>query len=93
MLLYIIVYDITCDKRRKKIADLLKGYGRRVQYSVFECVLPNQKYLELQQRLKSSINLQEDNVRFYPLSQHTLNGIEMWGISLGVTPPPDSIVV
>jgi CRISPR-associated protein Cas2 len=52
-----------------------------------------QSYLELQQRLKSSINLQEDNVRFYPLSQHTLNGIEMWGISLGVTPPPDSIVV
>jgi CRISPR-associated protein Cas2 len=92
MLLYIIVYDITCDRRRNKIADLLKGYGRRVQYSVFECVLPNHKYLELQQRLKSKIDLTEDNIRFYPLLQHTLNGIEMWGISLGITPPPDSIV-
>ena len=93
MLLYIIVYDITCDKRRHKIANLLKGYGRRVQYSVFECVLPNHKYLELQHRIKSKLNLAEDNVRFYPLSQHTASGIETWGISLGVTAPPDSIVI
>jgi CRISPR-associated protein Cas2 len=93
MLLYIIVYDITCDKRRHKIANLLQGYGRRVQYSVFECVLPNPKYLELQERIKSQLNLTEDNVRFYPLSQHTSSGIETWGISLGITAPPDSIVI
>ena len=93
MLLYIVVYDITCDKRRKKIADLLKGYGQRVQYSVFECVLPIAKYRELQRKLESKLNLAEDNVRFYPLSQHTLTNIETWGISLGITPPPNSIVV
>lgn len=68
MLLYIVVYDITCDKRRKKIADLLKGYGKRVQYSVFECVLPIAKYHELQQKIRSRLNLAEDNIRFYPLS-------------------------
>ena len=93
MLLYIVVYDITCDKRRKKIADLLKGYGKRVQYSVFECVLPLAKYQELQQKLESKLNLAEDNVRFYPLSQHTHAAVETWGISLGITPPPSSIVV
>ena len=93
MLLYIIVYDITCDKRRTKIANLLKDYGRRVQYSVFECVLPIAKYRELQQKLESRLNLAEDNVRFYPLSQHTLTSVETWGISLGITPPPTSIVV
>jgi len=32
-------YDIPSDKRRKKVSDLLEGYGQRVQYSVFECVL------------------------------------------------------
>jgi CRISPR-associated protein Cas2 len=93
MLLYIIVYDIPCDKRRQKIADLLEGYGRRVQYSVFECVLPQAKYQELQQRLKPRVNLEEDNVRFYPLSQHTLDRVETWGVSIEVTPPPTSIVV
>ena len=35
MFLYVISYDIPDDKRRKKIADLLEGYGQRVQYSVF----------------------------------------------------------
>ncbi len=74
MLMYIVVYDITCDNRRNKITKLLKGYGRRVQYSVFECVLSIAKYQELQLKLESKLNLTEDNVRFYPLSQHTLNG-------------------
>jgi CRISPR-associated protein Cas2 len=93
MLLYIVVYDITCDKRRNKIANLLEGYGRRVQYSVFECVLSIAKYRELQQKLESKLNLAEDNVRFYPLSQHTINGVETWGISAGITPPPTSMIV
>ena len=93
MLLYIVVYDITCDKRRNKISKLLKGYGRRVQYSVFECVLSIAKYRELQQKLESKLNLAEDNVRFYPLSQHTVNGIERWGISVEITPPPSSMIV
>jgi CRISPR-associated protein Cas2 len=93
MLMYIVVYDITCDKRRNKIANLLKGYGKRVQYSVFECVLSISKYRELQQKLESKLNLAEDNVRFYPLSQHTINGVETWGISVGITPPPTSLIV
>jgi CRISPR-associated protein Cas2 len=93
MLFYIIVYDIPCDKRRRQIANLLEGYGRRVQYSVFECVLPRGKYLELQKRLKPKLNLEEDNLRFYPLSEHTLNQVETWGVSVEITPPPTSIVV
>ena len=32
---YVIAYDIPNDRRRQKIADLLEGYGKRVQYSVF----------------------------------------------------------
>ncbi|MFW6359187.1 MAG: CRISPR-associated endonuclease Cas2, partial [Chroococcales cyanobacterium] len=44
MLLYLVTYDIPCDKRRKKVADLLEGYGQRVQYSVFECVLKRSQY-------------------------------------------------
>ncbi|MBD2045501.1 CRISPR-associated endonuclease Cas2 [Coleofasciculus sp. FACHB-64] len=33
MLFYVVTYDIPCDKRRRKISNLLEGYGRRVQYS------------------------------------------------------------
>lgn len=45
MLLYLITYDISCNKRRQKISDLLEGYGSRVQHSVFECVLNRKKYI------------------------------------------------
>lgn len=79
MLFYVITYDIPCDRRRKKIADLLEGYGERVQYSVFECVLSKEKYKELRQRLRKRFKKDEDSVRFYPISGHTLTEIDVWG--------------
>ncbi|KGF72813.1 CRISPR-associated protein Cas2 [Neosynechococcus sphagnicola sy1] len=92
MLLYIIAYDIPVDKRRKKISDLLEGYGRRVQYSVFECVLTAPKYTELKKRLKKQVVISEDSIRFYPLSSHTLEKIEVWG-GLPVSQLPGSVIV
>ena len=79
MLFYLITYDIRCHKRRKKVSDLLEGYGQRVQLSVFECVLPPVKYKELKRRLTPHINCQEDSLRFYPLSAHTLSTVDVWG--------------
>ena len=35
--MYIISYDITSNKIRRRIAKELENYGIRVQYSVFEC--------------------------------------------------------
>ncbi|MFQ3637221.1 MAG: CRISPR-associated endonuclease Cas2 [Cyanobacteriota bacterium] len=92
MLFYIVTYDIPCDKRRKKVSDLLEGYGKRVQYSVFECIISNAKYNELRDRLKKHIKPQEDSIRFYPLSRHTLSQVEIWG-EPPLTQPPRSIIV
>lgn len=92
MLFYVIVYDIPCDKRRKKVADLLAGYGQRVQFSVFECVLYARQYDELRQRLRKRVNFSEDSVRFYPLSGHTLSQVETWG-EPPLTQFPSSVIV
>jgi CRISPR-associated protein Cas2 len=92
MLFYVVTYDIPSDQRRKKVADLLEGYGRRVQYSVFECVLSVQQYEELRCRLRPRLNLEEDSVRFYPVSRHTLGQVEVWG-GVPITPPPGSTIV
>ena len=92
MLFYVIAYDIPCDKRRKKIADLLEGYGQRVQLSVFECCLTRQKYKQLKQRLQKQVKPEEDSVRFYPLSSHTFSQVEIWG-GLPLTEPPNSIII
>jgi len=80
MFLYVITYDIPCDKRRKKVSEILQGYGQRVQYSVFECRLSKDKYQELCRQLKKKVNLGEDSIRFYPLSRHTLSLVEGWGV-------------
>ncbi|MGB3512406.1 MAG: CRISPR-associated endonuclease Cas2 [Microcoleaceae cyanobacterium] len=35
----IVVYDIPDDKRRTKLSNFLEDYGRRVEFSVFECFI------------------------------------------------------
>ena len=37
--MYLVCYDISSNKYRKKVADILLNYGKRIQYSVFECRL------------------------------------------------------
>ena len=91
MLFYLIAYDIHCNRRRQKVSELLEGYGSRVQYSIFECVLTKTKYNELKRRLHPHINSQEDSLRFYPLSAHTLGSVDVWGGS-PITTRSSSIV-
>jgi len=92
MLLYVVIYDISDDKRRRRVFDLLEGYGRRVQFSAFECVLSDAKFLELQKRLRKVVKIGDDSVRFYPISRHTLGQVVVWG-DPPLTPSPRSVVV
>jgi len=64
----VISYDIKSDRRRTKIHDVLKNYGERIQYSVFECNISRKEYKELRQKLEPLIDVEAtDNVRFYRL--------------------------
>lgn len=92
MLLYIVAYDISSNRRRKKISDILEGYGKRVQYSVFEVVLVKSKYDELRRRIKRYVKADEDSVRFYPISKHTLDQVEIWG-GVPLVQPQTSIII
>jgi len=93
MLFYVVIYDIPCDKRRRKVFDLLEGYGQWVQYSCFECILSQDKFDELKSRLKKRVNLDEDSVRFYPLSKHTRSQVETWGVGPSVRQETRSVIV
>ena len=42
--MYLVCYDISSNKYRKKVVDTLLNYGRRVQFSVFECELEKTHY-------------------------------------------------
>lgn len=64
-MLILVVYDVSDNKRRTKLAHLLEGYGRRVQESVFECFLNRRELGELHQKIMRRVKPEEDNVRFY----------------------------
>ncbi len=64
---YTVAYDITDDKRRNRVAKILKDFGARIQYSVFECDTDRRALLRLQSRLEKVIDLQEDTITFYHL--------------------------
>ncbi|MDG6025973.1 MAG: CRISPR-associated endonuclease Cas2 [Candidatus Brocadia sp.] len=49
---YAVVYDITSDAERGKVDKVLKGFGFRIQKSVFECRLNKRGRNELIDRLE-----------------------------------------
>ncbi len=63
---YLVIYDITSDKVRKKIVKELEKYGTRVQYSAFECVLNIRTKLLLINELNILMG-KGDSVRLYKL--------------------------
>ena len=78
-MLWVISYDIPDDKRRRKAAELLEGYGQRAQYSVFECEIDDSKREQLEKRLRRLIDAAEDDVRFYPLNEADLKRVRLLG--------------
>ena len=75
-----IAYDIPDDKRRLKMAKTLLDYGERVQMSVFEFDISNQKELDiLIKRIDKIIIESEDRVRVYKLCSDCKNNAQIYG--------------
>ena len=75
---YVVSYDIIDDKRRAKVADILLDFGKRVQYSVFECEL-TEDYLENLVRKLEEIVDAEDSIRIYSLCSNCMKSIRILG--------------
>lgn len=75
----IVSYDISEDKRRTKIHEILSSYGQWMQYSLFECNLSKTEYAKLRSRLQKIINSDTDSIRFYFLCGCCQNKIERIG--------------
>jgi CRISPR-associated protein Cas2 len=75
----VVTYDISEDKRRTKIHDILKSYGQWMQYSVFECDLSQTEYAKLRHRLSKLIAPETDSIRFYFLCRCCQEKVERIG--------------
>lgn len=60
--LYIVTYDIADAKRWRRVYRLLRGYGRWLQLSVFQCRLTASRRATLAMRLEGLIDHRADHV-------------------------------
>ena len=74
----VVSYDIVSNRRRYKIMKALEGFGRRVQYSVFECLLTPAQIVDLQRKLKKLAG-KDDSVRIYFISADDVKRIVLLG--------------
>jgi CRISPR-associated protein Cas2 len=65
-MLWVACYDIADDERRAAACAVLLKYGRRVQYSVFECHLTAYRRGRLGAELRDLLDPATDSLRFYP---------------------------
>ena len=80
----LVSFDISSNKVRYRAVKALKGFGVRVQKSVFECAgLTEQKYLQTKDRLDGLIDRRTDSVRYYLLCRGCIGNVEWSGTGAG----------
>ncbi|MGH2499668.1 MAG: CRISPR-associated endonuclease Cas2 [Candidatus Limnocylindria bacterium] len=67
--LYIIAYDISDDRRWRRVFRTMQGYGAWIQLSVFQCRLTKRRRAELEARLRGLIKVGEDHVLLIDVGQ------------------------
>ena len=85
---YVVAYDIPDDRRRTKVHQILMGFGKWTQYSLFECFLTRKDVILLQSKLGEYLINTEDSVRFYPLCANCVAKVE----TIGDPPPKDELL-
>lgn len=82
---YVLSYDVSDDRRRARIAKLMKGHGMRVQKSVFECSLEPDRLKRLIERAAKLLDKHTDSLRLYALCESCKDKIGFCGCG----EPPD----
>ena len=87
-MLVLITYDVNTETaegktRLRKVAKQCVNYGRRVQNSVFECILDNAQCVMLKAILTDLIDKDVDSLRFYYLGDKYKSKVEHIGAKPG----------
>jgi CRISPR-associated protein Cas2 len=64
---YLVCYDISDDKRLRRVFQTMRNFGDHLQFSVFECQLTAMDLARCRAALAEIINHQEDQVLFVNL--------------------------
>lgn len=89
-MLVLITYDVNTEtsdgrKRLRKVAKQCTNYGRRVQNSVFECIVDQAQCVTLKALLADIIDESVDSLRFYYLGNKYQTKVEHMGVERGIS--------
>ena len=92
-----ITYDVNITsphgaKRLRNVARACIDYGKRVQNSVFECILTETQYVILKNKLNGIIDTEQDSIRFYMLGKNWKNKVKTIGKDIGIDFTGDLII-
>ncbi len=94
-MMVLVSYDVAKDqggaRRLRRVAKICEGYGQRVQFSVFECLLDPDQWAVLRARLIRTIDEHYDSLRFYFLGANWRNRVEHVGAK--ETPDPEGPMI
>lgn len=93
----LITYDVNITsphgaKRLRNVARARIDYGKRVQNSVFECILTETQYVILKNKLNGIIDTEQDSIRFYMLGKNWKNKVKTIGKDIGIDFTGDLII-
>ena len=88
-MLILVAYDVSTktpegEQRLRRVAQVCKDFGQRVQKSVFECSVDQAQYEDLSRRLIECIDKQEDSIRFYRLVEPRDRYMKVYGVNRDV---------
>ena len=89
IVLVLITYDVNTESsagrtRLRKVAKQCENYGRRVQNSVFECILDQAQCVMLKSLLSDIIDEEVDSLRLYYLGNKYQTKVEHIGVDRGI---------
>lgn len=81
--LYVVAYDISDQKRWRRVFKIMNGYGEWLQLSIFQCRLTPRQQAELIALLDGIIHHDQDHVILLDIGP--ADGVEPRVVSLGKT--------
>lgn len=87
-MLILVTYDVNTETpegkaRLRRVAKQCVNYGRRVQNSVFECIVDNTQAVQMKANLEVLIDKKTDSLRFYYLGDSYKTKVEHVGVDRG----------
>ena len=94
----VVCYDVNTEtnegrRRLRRVAQVCKNYGQRVQKSVFECQVDEMQLEEFRRCLLKEVELELDNIRLYRLTEPRGKRVEEYGSTRTLLFDEETLVV